>query len=108
MSIVTYSGYTCEQLGTGTDPDWPALLAVTDLLVAGPYIAGPGGSQGLTGSGNQQVIPLGTRLRSFRETCTGQERGLTEFSIDVEGTITTSGFPEPALVRRISQRCGGM
>jgi anaerobic ribonucleoside-triphosphate reductase activating protein len=108
MSIVTYSGYTCEQLGTGTDPDWPALLAVTDLLVAGPYREGLGSSQSLAGSGNQQVIPLGTRLRSFREICPGEVCGLTEFSIDAEGTITTSGFPELALIRGISSRCGGM
>src|SRR5512145_3007396 len=39
LNIVTYTGYTPEQLATGDDPAWPALLAATDLLVAGPYIA---------------------------------------------------------------------
>ena len=39
LTIVTYTGYTAEQLASGDDPAWPALLAVTDLLIAGPYIA---------------------------------------------------------------------
>jgi anaerobic ribonucleoside-triphosphate reductase activating protein len=109
LSIVTYSGYTGEELGTGTDPEWPALLAVTDLLIAGPYVAGLTRSQGLAGSGNQQVIPLGTRIRPDPENCPGEyPAGMTEFSIDTNGTITTSGFPEQALLRQITSRCGGM
>jgi anaerobic ribonucleoside-triphosphate reductase activating protein len=109
LNVVTYSGYTCEELGTGTDPDWPALLAVTDLLIAGPFVAGLTCSESLAGSGNQQVIPLGTRLRSYQENCPGEyPGGMTEFSIDTDGTITTSGFPDQALLRQIASRCRGM
>src|SRR5512138_4028921 len=31
LTIVTYTGYTADQIAAGDDPAWPALLAVTDL-----------------------------------------------------------------------------
>lgn len=104
LSVITYSGYTAEELAEGDDPAWPALLAATDLLIAGPFIASRARPDPLTGSANQQVIALGTRLSSQRlET----ESSRTEFTIAPDGSITTTGFPEPSLVRQIASRCRG-
>lgn len=104
LSIITYSGYTAEELAEGDDPAWPALLAATDLLIAGPFIASRARPDPLTGSANQQVIALGTRLSSKRlET----ESSRTEFTIAPDGSITTTGFPEPSLVRQIRAQLRG-
>jgi anaerobic ribonucleoside-triphosphate reductase activating protein len=106
LTIVTYTGFTTAQIAKGDDPSWPALLAVTDLLISGPYIETCAGPDPLKGSSNQQVIPLGTKLQ-----CTNHTRiaktGWTsmEFSITPEGTITTTGFPTPDFVDKIASRC---
>jgi anaerobic ribonucleoside-triphosphate reductase activating protein len=108
LSIVTYSGYSAEQLADGNNPEWPALLAVTDLLIAGPFVAGMTRPDRLKGSTNQQSIPIGTKL-----TYTGTPGELkpsqrrTEFTITPDGTITSSGFPVPAIIEQLALRCRG-
>lgn len=106
LSIVTYSGYTAEQLGSGTDPAWPSLLAVTDLLIAGPYVAGMASPHPLTGSSNQEVIALGLKLAPGAAGRQSPGSG-TEFTIAPDGTVTTTGFPAPALIEQIASRCRG-
>lgn len=109
LSVMTYSGYTVKQLAEGDDPAWPALLAGTDLLIAGPYVAERARSDLLKGSANQEVIPLGARLR-LPGGGAGPARtsgARTEFTICPDGTITASGFPAPDLLQRLSSRCGG-
>jgi anaerobic ribonucleoside-triphosphate reductase activating protein len=108
LSIVTYTGYTADQLAGESDPAWPALLAATDLLIAGPFIAGLAGPDPLKGSANQQVIPLGTRLAfPARKKVPEGSSGRTEFTIAPDGTITTTGFPAPALLEHLASRCRG-
>ena len=108
LSIVTYTGYTEDQLAGGDDPAWPSLLAVTDLLIAGPYIAALARPDPLKGSANQHVIPLGTRLVSPALTrAYDTSSGRTEFTIAPNGTITTTGFPVPALLEHLVSRCRG-
>ena len=106
LSVVTYTGHTASELAEGTDPAWPALLAVTDLLVAGPYVASLSCPDALKGSANQQVIPLGTRLaRPYGRDCCSA--ALTEFTISPAGSITTSGFPLPDTLAQLTRRCRG-
>lgn len=60
--IVTYTGYTYEELQAMADPAVQDLLAVTDILIDGPFILG---EQDLTlpfrGSRNQKVIYLSAK-----------------------------------------------
>jgi len=108
LSVVTYTGYTPEELAAGDDPAWPALLAATDLLIAGPYVAARAYPDPLKGSANQQVIPLGTRLAIPQHTRRPDAAGSrTEFTIAPDGTVTTTGFPAPALIRKLASRCRG-
>lgn len=108
LTIVTYSGYTTEQLALGDDPAWPALLSVTDLLITGPYVAEMAAADPLKGSLNQQVIPLGTKIPVVRRgTNKDRARSRTEFTITPDGTITTTGFPAPALLEQLASRCRG-
>jgi len=108
LSIVTYPGYTADHLAGSDDPAWPALLAMTDLLIAGPYIAGLAMADPLKGSSNQQVIPLGTKIAVHRGSTIPQSaRSRTEFTIAPDGTITTTGFPAHTLVEQLALRCRG-
>jgi anaerobic ribonucleoside-triphosphate reductase activating protein len=109
LSIVTYTGYTADQLAGSNDPAWPALLAVTDLLIAGPYVAELASADPLKGSTNKEVISLGTRISaSGRNPPLRPERSRMEFTIDPDGTITTTGFPAPALIGQLASRCRGV
>lgn len=38
LNIVTYTGYTFEDIITSNDPDWIALLNSTDILIDGKFI----------------------------------------------------------------------
>jgi anaerobic ribonucleoside-triphosphate reductase activating protein len=108
LDVVTYSGYTCDELAAGTDPSWPALLAVTDLLVAGPFLRARACHDPLRGSGNQQAIPLGTRLAFPAGASRSGPGAMTaEFTIAPDGTITATGFPAPALLRALGSPCRG-
>jgi anaerobic ribonucleoside-triphosphate reductase activating protein len=109
LSVVTYTGYTTDQLAGGSDPAWPALLAVTDLLIAGPYIAELASANPLKGSTNKEVITLGTRIpASRRNTHLQPERSRMEFTIAPDGTIITTGFPAPSLAEQLASRCRGV
>jgi anaerobic ribonucleoside-triphosphate reductase activating protein len=108
LTIVTYTGYSDEQLAEGDDPAWPALLAITDLLITGPYVAELAAADPLTGSSNQQVIPLGTKIPvSQKGAHPDVSRSRTEFTIAPDGSITTTGFPAPALLEQLASRCRG-
>jgi anaerobic ribonucleoside-triphosphate reductase activating protein len=107
LSIVTYSGYTAGELATGTDPAWPALLAVTDLLVAGPFIAARARPHPLIGSENQQIISLGCRPDLSWPGARTDPDCRTEFCIAPDGNITAPGFPERSHIDRIRARCRG-
>jgi anaerobic ribonucleoside-triphosphate reductase activating protein len=108
LTVVTYSGYTTEQLARGNDTAWPLLLSVSDLLITGPFIAELAAADPLKGSSNQQVISLSTKIPgSGRGACRGDARSRTEFTIAPDGTITTTGFPAPALIGQLALRCRG-
>ena len=63
--VVTYTGYTYEDLVKNQDPDVQALLALSDMLIDGPYIhALRDISLKFKGSDNQRLINLNeTRKR---------------------------------------------
>jgi len=101
-TVVTYTGYTYEQLTSGTHPAWNRLLGVTDLLIAGPYVGTLACNTPYIGSSNQQLISLTGRVR------TDAPHGeIVEFSIAPGGMVTTTGFPRERMVRQIAARCQG-
>ncbi|WP_088370644.1 anaerobic ribonucleoside-triphosphate reductase activating protein [endosymbiont 'TC1' of Trimyema compressum] len=59
LNLMTYTGYTLEQLREDKEPYWAALLAVTDILVDGPYIEEEKSMlEPFKGSANQRIITL--------------------------------------------------
>jgi anaerobic ribonucleoside-triphosphate reductase activating protein len=108
LDILTYSGYTYNQLLAGADPAWEELLSVSDLLVAGPYLKDRACPGRIAGSSNQQVIALTPRGRAIMpEKETGPAAGTMEFTISPDGAIITTGFPESRFVRKLALRSGG-
>ncbi len=61
LGLIVYTGYLYEELNSV--PGAGRLLAVTDLLIDGPYIQALDDGLSLRGSGNQRVIPLTDRYR---------------------------------------------
>ncbi|HWR06518.1 4Fe-4S single cluster domain-containing protein [Sporomusa sp.] len=91
LTIMIFTGYRYEELKAAANPEWNRLLAVTDLLVAGPYIEQQQSRDYLRGSANQELIFLTARLQQHPDIVNqaGQAR---EFIIDNAGNIIVSGL----------------
>lgn len=108
LDIITYTGYTTDQMRERTDPAWQDLLSVTDLLIAGPFESAKTSNHPLAGSSNQQVLPLSDKGRAMlMQYETGYTSCVMEFSIRPEGTIITTGFPKSQGIRTPVSRCRG-
>lgn len=91
LNIVTFTGFPYHYIRKKDKPSWNALLDVTDLLVAGPFIPRLRCSAPMISSSNQQLVHLTGRLEGRVNEC--QDAGdITEFSISSGGVITTTGY----------------
>ncbi len=101
LSIVTFTGYTIEQLREAGNPDWDALLSHIDLLIDGVYIEGQQTDAPLKGSANQ-------RLHYLTGVITPEEVNALPRSFDVtigsDGLTTVTGFPPADLAKRLALR----
>jgi anaerobic ribonucleoside-triphosphate reductase activating protein len=93
---MVFSGYTIEEARAKNDPDVDALLALTDILVDGPYVRElPDATRRWIGSTNQRIHFLSDRYRSD-DPC-WRERNTLE--IRVRGSeVSVNGFPAPRAV----------
>jgi len=108
LTVVTYSGYTFEQLASCRDPEYGRLLAATDLLIAGPFREDLACRDRYRGSKNQQLIPLSGRIAPELFLPSQAQEHAVEFSIAPDGTITTTGFPPDSMVRQMAAQCRGV
>ena len=59
LSVITYTGYTWEELENSNNPDWKELIQETDILVDGPYIEAERSLMiRFRGSKNQRLIDV--------------------------------------------------
>ena len=87
LSVMVFSGYTLEQL---RDENQIQLLALTDILVDGPYVREqPDAQRRWVGSTNQRVHFLTDRYRFDEQ---WQKRNTLEIRVR-GGEITVNGFP---------------
>jgi anaerobic ribonucleoside-triphosphate reductase activating protein len=86
LGVLIFSGYTLPALRRM--PLGPAILARTDVLIAGPYVRAQHVGRGLLGSANQRIQLLTSRYRS------SQFGGIPagEAIIHREGSITLTGI----------------
>ena len=91
LSVMTFSGYTIEEIERLPDPAAAELLKWTDLLVDGPYIREqPDTQRRWIGSANQRIHFLTERYRSD-DPCWKQKNTL-EIRLDASG-LSVNGFP---------------
>jgi anaerobic ribonucleoside-triphosphate reductase activating protein len=92
LSVMTFSGYTWDQLTTAEIPAGERLLAATDLLIAGPYVAAQHSkARRWIGSENQTIHYLSPRYHALRTAWPAQGN-----SIEIRlrgGQISINGFP---------------
>lgn len=99
-SVVVFTGYRFADLQDSRNPHQQALLAVTDLLIAGPYEAGKPSPHPLLSSANQELISLTARYRDYDF---GPPRRRVEYRI-AGSVVTTTGFPRRTLTTEEGQR----
>ena len=87
LSVFVFTGYELDEL---TRPEHQALLALTDVVVAGRYVEAER-ANGLVwrGSANQRVHFLSDRYSPVDM----EEVAEVEFHIGDDGTLTVTGFP---------------
>jgi anaerobic ribonucleoside-triphosphate reductase activating protein len=107
MSVVTFTGFTWDQLNAKKRPAWRSLLAVTDILIAGPF--SPKMHARLYGqprSTGKQVVrlcegkPVGWKSGNSRQ-YPGSVQEI-EFTIRQDGQIVVTGFPENRIVEGLA------
>lgn len=92
LGVVVFSGFTFEQLTRAKNTDWDALLALTDLLIAGPFVQELRCDLALRGSWNQTLHFLSDRYISLKSQL-AHDSNSVELLIDASGRITLTGFP---------------
>ena len=98
LNIITFTGYTLQELQMIGYQDWKKLLAVTDILVAGPFITKLACNDNLRGSSNQQRILLSDQIQ-IDDDIGGKVANAIEFIIEPDGTLITTGFPKHAVAK---------
>lgn len=92
LSVVTFSGYDFSAIQNAARPDWHQLLAVTDLLLAGPFLQDQLDlSRPWVGSANQKFVFLTPRYRDLEATIL-QTRNAVEIEIGEDGAIGLNGI----------------
>ncbi len=96
LGVMIYSGYTLSELHAMSDANVQALLALTDVLVDGPYLQDqPETRRRWVGSANQQVHFLTNRY-SPSDPCWSCSNTL-EIRLR-DGEVSVNGFPSRAAV----------
>ncbi|RME53115.1 MAG: radical SAM protein, partial [Deltaproteobacteria bacterium] len=93
LSVIVFTGYTLEELEEASLPGVPELLASTDLLIDGRYLASaPEGRRNWVGSTNQRFHYLTDRYAPSIETDARFSAGI-ELRFQRDGTLGIHGAP---------------
>lgn len=96
-----YTGRVLEDLVAEADPGVLTMLAVTDVLVDGPFVQSLAGGVGYRGSRNQRVIRLTSAIDA--ELADGGRPGKIEIRLDGDDGLVLIGIPEPDVLPRIAR-----
>jgi anaerobic ribonucleoside-triphosphate reductase activating protein len=92
LSVMTFTGYVLEALQAAAREDWDRLLAATDLLVDGPYVAErPEHRRPWVGSDNQRFWFLTDRYAHLAVDLDAVPNRL-EIRISRSGEVAANGF----------------
>jgi anaerobic ribonucleoside-triphosphate reductase activating protein len=97
LNVITFTGYTLEELlGEGVEGS-RLLLGNTDLLIDGPFVAEKAVHEGLRGSSNQRFIYLTGALTPYSSEIEHGRHRMYCY-LDGGGWVRFSGFPAPIQV----------
>ena len=100
LNILSYTGYTLEQIENSDDAHKKELLKHIDILIDGPFMKDKPGNCGFTGSTNQKIYFLNQDLLTNPKF--DNFLNDTEIIINDSGIITITGFPDQTLNENIS------
>ena len=101
VGIVTYTGYTLQQLQAAGSSAWTALLQRTDLLVDGEFVQAESGNYLWRGSGNQMLHFLTDRYAEWRSQA---DTRATRVSLRLDGDqLQLIGIPNPHLLEVLAK-----
>lgn len=103
LGVITFSGYTLEELRASHDPGVAALLGETDLLVDGRYDrALRSQARRFIGSANQRVHALGPRYAALASE-EAWPRGGEVLEVRLDGARAfVNGTPDPDVARLLA------
>ena len=114
LTLICFTGYTLAELETRPpDPCVAELLAQTDVLIDGRYVAARNDGLGLRGSSNQRVHFLTGRLEDAAAELTGgprrteiRIRDRSALLVGVPGHGVSAAFDQAIATVRVPQRPG--
>ena len=108
LSVVTFTGYDYGDIQAAKRCDWNALLGVTDLLLAGPYIAEQQDfSRPWVGSSNQEFVFLTSRYQ-YLENQLESVKNTLELNIGIKGEISVNGMASEGCIDEIRQNMAAL
>lgn len=101
LSVVTFTGYVLEEIRASGCEEWLALLAVSDLLIDGPYRHDLADlSRPWVGSANQRYHFLTDRYRHLESRLRDYQNRI-EVRLQADGTILVNGMANVQEVRSL-------
>lgn len=103
MSVVTFTGFRYKHLARSQRTDWQALLAVTDLLMDGPYIDSlQDFSRPWVGSINQKYRFLSPRYRHVQAEIM-KIKNKIEVHLRSDGTVHVNGIAQDLTLQELEK-----
>ncbi|OPY36500.1 MAG: pyruvate formate lyase-activating enzyme 1 [Methanoregula sp. PtaU1.Bin051] len=96
LTVVTFTGFTYDILRAKGRASWNRLLAETDLLISGPYIAGLPLKYSHAGLCKKDIRLLTARI-NMEPLRAGRDAQTTEYIINRNGSLFMTGFPDQSL-----------
>ncbi len=106
ITVVAFTGYTVEQLASGS-PGQRALLGRVDLVVDGPFLPGRAAALPLRGSGNQRLVARTAAGQDLAARARRSLPGAFQVVVAPDGAVILTGFPPPGLGSALRSRLGG-
>ncbi len=104
LSVITFTGYNIEEITQWADPHADALIALSDIVIDGPFISSQRtGSLPLTGSANQRYHFFTDRYRHIEKQLKATPNRL-EIRISPDGTVFANGLISGDDIRQLVTR----
>lgn len=105
LSVMVYTGHRLEDLRAGNEDGVDRLLALTDILVDGPFVEELYDESLIwRGSSNQRVLLMSTRYADEEvERALSTQRRAAAVSVGARGDVTVSGAQNLDTARRLRQ-----